>query len=117
MLERAETFAERMAQKEQKTEKAALQEPEKTAEPREAQTGDGREPEPEKKEHAAGKEIREGGEKVGYRSSNRSSNSSGEYRVTPKPRKSFLFLVTIPSHLFDLAQVAIRQSSKSFAFT
>ena len=54
---------------------------------------------------------------VGYRSSNRSSNSSGEYRVTPKPRKSFLFLVTIPSHLFDLAQVAIRQSSKSFAFT
>ena len=52
-----------------------------------------------------------------HSSSNRSSNSSGEYRVTPNPRKSFLFLVTIPSHLLDLAQVAIRQSSKSFALT
>ena len=43
VLERAETFAERMAQKEQAAEKAAPQEPEKTAEPREAQRSDGRE--------------------------------------------------------------------------
>ena len=56
VLERAETFAERMAQKEQEAEKAVPQEPEKTAEPREAKMEDAREPEPEKKEHAAGKE-------------------------------------------------------------
>ena len=56
VLERAETFAERMAQKEQEAEKAVLQEPGKTAEPREAKMEDAREPEPEKKEHAAGKE-------------------------------------------------------------
>jgi hypothetical protein len=56
VLERAETFAERMAQKEQEAEKAVTQEPEKTAEPREAKMEDAREPEPEKKEHAAGKE-------------------------------------------------------------
>ena len=54
VLERAETFAERMAQKEQEAEKAVPQEPEKTAEPREAKMEDAREP--EKKEHAAGKE-------------------------------------------------------------
>ncbi|MBR6173140.1 MAG: hypothetical protein IKQ49_08255 [Eubacterium sp.] len=76
VLERAETFAERMAQKEQETEKAALQEPEKTAEPREAQTGDGREPEPEKKEHAAGKEIREGGEKAGHGEERKTSHEA-----------------------------------------
>ncbi len=56
VLERAENFAERMAQKEQEAEKAVPQEPEKTAEPREAKMEDAREPEPEKKEHAAGKE-------------------------------------------------------------
>src|SRR5699024_12676099 len=50
-----------------------------------------------------------------HSSANRSRNSSGEYSVIPKVRKSFLFRVTIPSHLFDLAHVARRQSSKSFA--
>ena len=39
-----DAFVERMAQKEQEAEKAVLQEPEKTAEPREVQMGDGREP-------------------------------------------------------------------------
>lgn len=56
VLERAETFAERMAQKEQEAEKAVLQEPGKTAEPHEVKMEDAREPEPEKKEHAAGRE-------------------------------------------------------------
>jgi hypothetical protein len=107
VLERAETFVERMAQKEQEAEKAVLQEPGKTAEPREAKMEDAREPD---NSFCPAPDIF-------HSSSNRSSNSSGEYRVTPNPRKSFLFLVTIPSHLFDLAQVAIRQSSKSFALT
>ena len=60
VLERAETFAERMAQKEQEAEKAVPQEPEKTAEPREAKMEDAREPEPEKKEQVKGQPKKSG---------------------------------------------------------
>lgn len=91
VLERAETFVERMAQKEQEAEKAVLQEPEKTAEPREAQMGDGREPEPEKKEHAAGKETREDGEKAEHGEERKTSREAEQGEAGDrKERRSVL---------------------------
>ena len=45
-----------------------------------------------------------------HSSSNRSSNSSGEYRVTPNPRKSFLFrddiIVGYSEYLDDVEDIA-----------
>ena len=91
MLERAETFAARMAQKEQEAEKAALQEPEKTAESHEAQQADVREPEPERKENTAGKETREGTERADHRDEKRiSRDEEKEEAGGRKERKSVL---------------------------
>ena len=91
VLERAETFAARMAQKEQEAEKAALQEPEKTAESREAQQADVREQEPERKENAAGKETREGTERADHRDEKRiSRDEEKEAAGGRKERKSVL---------------------------
>ena len=94
VLERAETFASRMAQKEQEAEKAALQEPEKTAESREAQQADVREPEPERKENTAGKETREStenAEKADHRDEKRiSRDGEKEAAGGRKERKSVL---------------------------
>ena len=91
VLERAETFAARMAQKEQEAEKAALQEPEKTAESHEAQQADVREPEPERKENTAGKETREGTERADHRDEKRiSRDEEKEAAGGRKERKSVL---------------------------
>ena len=91
VLERAETFAVRMAQKEQEAEKASLQDPEKTAEPREAQQADVREPEREQKENVSGKEIREGTERPDHRDEKRvSRDEEKEATGGRKERRSVL---------------------------
>ena len=91
VLERAETFVERMAQKEQEAEKAVLQEPEKTAEPREAQMADARDPEPEKKEHADEKKTREGSDKSEHRDERKTSREAEKGEAGGrKERKSVL---------------------------
>ena len=91
VLERAETFAERMAQKEQEAEKAAMQEPEKTAEPREAQSADIQEPEPERKGNTAEKVAREGSEREDSRDEKRvSRDEEKEAAGGRKERKSVL---------------------------
>lgn len=83
VLERAETFAALMAQKEQ--------EPEKTAESHEAQQADVREPEPERKENTAGKETREGTERADHRDEKRiSRDEEKEEAGGRKERKSVL---------------------------
>ena len=91
VLERAETFAVRMAQKEQEAEKASLQDPEKTAEPREAQQADVREPEREQKQNVSGKEIREGTERPDHRDEKRvSRDEEKEATGGRKERRSVL---------------------------
>lgn len=91
VLERAETFAARMAQKEQEAEKASLQEPEKTAEPREEKQADGREPEPERKENTAEKDARESADQGSGRDEKRiSRDEEKEAAGGRKERKSVL---------------------------
>ena len=91
VLERAETFAARMAQKEQEAEKASLQEPEKTAEPREEKQADGREPEPERKENTAEKDARESADQGSGRDEKRTSrDEEKEAAGGRKERKSVL---------------------------
>ena len=65
VLERAETFAARMAEKEQEAERSSMAEPEKDASPMEPQKDDQKEP--EQQENTSAKEDRDGTEKADSR--------------------------------------------------
>ena len=91
VLERAETFAARMAQKEQEAEKAAP-EAEKAGEPLAGPEKGSREPEPEQKEGRAEKGVREDPEKTENRDGKSAAVHETDHREAgdKKERKSVL---------------------------
>lgn len=91
VLERAETFAVRMAQKEQEAEKAA-QGLEKAGEPPAGPEKEGRDPEPEQKEDRPGKETREDPEHKEHRDEKKAGSHEKDHREggDRKERKSVI---------------------------